>query len=607
MTRFACAAAILCLLPGLAIGQSIGLPAQGRLLDSRDRPVTGRAAVLFALYPTPSGGTALWQEDLQVDFDAGLYSVTLGLKQPFPQGLFKRDELWLGIKVGDGAELSPRQKLSWVPYSVRSLESASVKGGVIEDSTITGGRIVDASIDATRVTAESIDVGAISTAEVKIGGRSVITNPVPLTGGTMTGPLAAPQLVSTATEGPPLQVASSARVDNLNADLLDGLDSSAFWTKAEFSSTGLVRQNELLDANHENLLNNGAFENFRNGDMQPPNWWQATGADGTAANGVERVAGFSKSGVAIRDSSLTTTVALHQQPFSSIDPSLQGASFTAAVLYKRESGTATGALCIEESTSPLGRTCTPLAGSGTWQRAAVTHTLTPSASFVRVLIRPTERPDETAAFVFDDAILVRGTGAPSFRASSRDAIPSGLIALFATECPGGWVRFGQADGRTLVGTRPGGALLYAQGAALANQGTRVITQVPAHTHIVNPPPHTTAPSGAHVHLVDPPRTDTSDAGTHAHGITTYNDDFNGRGGDYAPSWAGFDSPNSKTVTNTDASGNHKHSVDVLPFNSASAGEHAHTFDMPAFASESSGEASVDVTMPYLQVAICQSL
>ncbi len=36
------------------------------------------------------------------------------------------------------------------------------------------------------------------------------------------------KLVSEAASGPPLEVASSERVDNLNADRLDGFDAAAF-------------------------------------------------------------------------------------------------------------------------------------------------------------------------------------------------------------------------------------------------------------------------------------------------------------------------------------------------------------------------------------------
>jgi len=50
-----------------------------------------------------------------------------------------------------------------------------------------------------------------------------------LTGGTLTGNLDVPQVVSTASDGTaPFQVGSGTRVDNLNADKLDGYDASDF-------------------------------------------------------------------------------------------------------------------------------------------------------------------------------------------------------------------------------------------------------------------------------------------------------------------------------------------------------------------------------------------
>ncbi|XOB41868.1 MAG: MopE-related protein [Candidatus Nealsonbacteria bacterium] len=146
-------------------------------------------------------------------------------------------------------------------------------------------------------------------------------------------------------------------------------------------------------------------------------------------------------------------------------------------------------------------------------------------------------------------------------------ILSGMISAFTGACPTGWTEYTAARGRTIVGTPSGGTNEGTVGTALTNLGTRTITDVSSHYHSVNPPNTSTNTTGAHTHTYQAVAVTSvtgkyaGDYGTHIATLPTYN---------------------------TGSAGNHSHTVNIAPFNSAS-----------------SGVASVDVTMPYIQLTYCK--
>lgn len=99
-----------------AVPQEIGY--QGYLTDAGGVPVNGSVNITFSLYTTSTGGTALWSEDQTLSIDKGIYSVSLGAVTPLNLPFDTR--YYLGIKVGNDAELSPRQPLASTPYAYRA-------------------------------------------------------------------------------------------------------------------------------------------------------------------------------------------------------------------------------------------------------------------------------------------------------------------------------------------------------------------------------------------------------------------------------------------------------------------------------------------------------
>jgi hypothetical protein len=109
---------------------------QGYLKDANGKPVTTASSLMFRLYSTtrPSSG-AIWVELRNVIPVSGVYSVELGrvnvLNLPFDRQYF------LGVTVGSGQEMTPRQALSSVPYAIR----ATTVSGTSIDGVISAGKL----------------------------------------------------------------------------------------------------------------------------------------------------------------------------------------------------------------------------------------------------------------------------------------------------------------------------------------------------------------------------------------------------------------------------------------------------------------------------------
>ncbi len=102
---------------------------QGLLLDSGGQPVNGLVDLVFRLYASETGGTALWTEGhTDVDVLDGVYDVALGSVTPLTPTVLGNATLYLEIDV-EGETLAPRQRLLAVPYAVRS-GSADAVGGL---------------------------------------------------------------------------------------------------------------------------------------------------------------------------------------------------------------------------------------------------------------------------------------------------------------------------------------------------------------------------------------------------------------------------------------------------------------------------------------------
>ena len=94
---------------------------QGMLTQSDGKtPVNnGDYAILFSIYNISSGGSALWSHTYNVSVTNGLFNIILG-DSGFAINLAFDTTYWLGIKVGDDSELTPRIQLTSVGYAYRA-------------------------------------------------------------------------------------------------------------------------------------------------------------------------------------------------------------------------------------------------------------------------------------------------------------------------------------------------------------------------------------------------------------------------------------------------------------------------------------------------------
>ena len=103
------------------------IPIQGRLTDAGGNSLNGTYDIRFRLYDVSSGGTALCEDlNYSVEVDNGLfYSEILG----DCSGIADGQQLYLGIKVEDDPEMTPRRGIYPVPYA------SSLRPGAVISTT----------------------------------------------------------------------------------------------------------------------------------------------------------------------------------------------------------------------------------------------------------------------------------------------------------------------------------------------------------------------------------------------------------------------------------------------------------------------------------------
>lgn len=111
---------------------------QGKLVNPNGTNVTdGTYSIVFSIYNVSSGGTALWSETQSVAISNGIFQVNLGSVTPLPGSVdFNSDSIYLGIKVGADAEMTPRIQFTAVPQAFNAEKLGGLdKSGFIQNGT----------------------------------------------------------------------------------------------------------------------------------------------------------------------------------------------------------------------------------------------------------------------------------------------------------------------------------------------------------------------------------------------------------------------------------------------------------------------------------------
>lgn len=95
---------------------------QGKLVNPNGTNVTdGSYSIVYSIYSVSSGGSAIWTETQTVTLSKGIFQVNLGSVTALPGSIdFNTDNIYLGIKVGADAEMTPRVQFTAVPQAFNS-------------------------------------------------------------------------------------------------------------------------------------------------------------------------------------------------------------------------------------------------------------------------------------------------------------------------------------------------------------------------------------------------------------------------------------------------------------------------------------------------------
>ncbi|CAK0773659.1 exported hypothetical protein [Gammaproteobacteria bacterium] len=105
---------------------------QGTLTDDAGKPMVGPIKLEFNLYDAPVGGEKVWGPQIfeNVSMINGQFNVILSVttddnKRPITEA-FRGANRFLGIKVGDAKEISPRQQILSTPYAIQAYNGSPV-------------------------------------------------------------------------------------------------------------------------------------------------------------------------------------------------------------------------------------------------------------------------------------------------------------------------------------------------------------------------------------------------------------------------------------------------------------------------------------------------
>lgn len=118
---------------------------QGYLTDGDGEPLSGSHDITFTLYGSVDGDDVAWADTQTLTLTSGAFTATLGGdSNPLDANIFGSDPLWLGVKVGEDDEMTPRHLITSVPYAAR----ASVAALATEAENALSEQEIQALIDA---------------------------------------------------------------------------------------------------------------------------------------------------------------------------------------------------------------------------------------------------------------------------------------------------------------------------------------------------------------------------------------------------------------------------------------------------------------------------
>jgi hypothetical protein len=133
---------------------------QGRLTTPGDLPVAnGNYSITFRIYDDSIAGNLFWQEVKTVPVVGGLFSVQLGQATPLDQSTLSMSNLFIATKVGSDPEMTPRARLTSVPYAVLVSTIDGANGGMVTGDITSTGQVSGSRSDASGGYFQTFDAG----------------------------------------------------------------------------------------------------------------------------------------------------------------------------------------------------------------------------------------------------------------------------------------------------------------------------------------------------------------------------------------------------------------------------------------------------------------
>jgi hypothetical protein len=110
-------------------------------------PTDGFYQITFRIYDQDDGGNAIWSETINdVEVVGGQFCVLLGRTSPILDSVFKDDNRWLEIQLEGDPPMRPRNRLTSVAYSFRSIHSDTAKYAFSSGNQAAGWRYFDSKV-----------------------------------------------------------------------------------------------------------------------------------------------------------------------------------------------------------------------------------------------------------------------------------------------------------------------------------------------------------------------------------------------------------------------------------------------------------------------------
>ena len=158
----------------LVSGAVAGVPRminyQGKITTPQGALIDTIVSITFTIYAGSEGiSDGEWvQEFDSVKVEKGIFSVLLGSNNPIPDSVFDGGVRYLGVKVGDDPEMTPRKTIASVAYAYRAGIADAGSGGSC-------GWVDDGTVVRLEANTDSIGIGTTTPSEkLHIGARGNI-------------------------------------------------------------------------------------------------------------------------------------------------------------------------------------------------------------------------------------------------------------------------------------------------------------------------------------------------------------------------------------------------------------------------------------------------